>query len=101
MLVVAILTVRRDRADELLRFETAAAKIMARHGGAIERAVVLDATPADDAGTFRELHLVRFRDEAALRAYRADPELAALAPLRDAAIAATQLWTGVDGPRYG
>jgi hypothetical protein len=44
---------------------------------------------------------VRFRDAAALRAYRADPELAALAPLREAAIAATELWTGVDGPRYG
>jgi uncharacterized protein (DUF1330 family) len=101
VLVVAVLTVRRTRAEALRRFETAAAKIMARHGGAIERTVVIDASPGDDAETFRELHLVRFPDEAALRAYRADPELAALAALREAAIVATEIWTGTDGPTYG
>ncbi len=62
--------------------------------------MVLDAAPDDAPGTFRELHLVRSRDEAARRAYRADPELAALAPLREAAITATELWTGADGPSY-
>ena len=44
---------------------------------------------------------MRFPDEAALRAYRADPELAALAALRESAIAATEIWTGTDGPVYG
>lgn len=99
MLIVALLTVRRDRADDFRRYETAAARIMARHGGAIERTVV-EATP-HDAETFRELHLVRFPDEAALRAYRADPELTALADLRAAAIASTETWPATDGPAYG
>ena len=101
LVVVAVLTVRRARAEDFERFETAAAKVMARHGGAIERTVAIDASPGDDAETFRELHLVRFPDEAALRAYRADPELAALAPLRAAAIAATETWPATDGPAYG
>ena len=102
MLVVAVLTVRSARADDFRRFETAAAAIMARHGGAIERTVrSLPASPDDGSGTFRELHLVRFPDEAAFRSYRADPELAALAELREAAIVATELWTGTDGPLYG
>jgi uncharacterized protein (DUF1330 family) len=101
VLLVAVLTVWRDRAGEFYRFETAAAKILARHDGAIERVVRLDAVPADDPAMFRELHLVRFPDEAALRAYRADPALAALAELRAAAIAATEIWTGTDGPAYG
>ena len=101
VLVVAILTVRRARTDEFHRFESAASKIMARHGGAIERTVVRDASPDDAPETFRELHLVRFPDEAAFRAYRGDPELAALAALREAAIVATELWTGTDGPTYG
>jgi uncharacterized protein (DUF1330 family) len=100
VLIVAVLTVRRARAEEFRRFETAAAQIMARHGGAIERTVRLDPAPADDPERFRELHLVRFRDAAAFGAYRADPELAALAPLREAAIAATEIWTGTDGPTY-
>jgi hypothetical protein len=101
VLLVAILTVRRAHAGEFRRFEDAAARIMARHGGAIERAVVLDAAPGDDPETFRELHLVRFPDATALGAYRADPALAALAALRAAAIASTELWTGADGPVYG
>jgi uncharacterized protein (DUF1330 family) len=99
VLIVAILTVRRARADEFRRFETAAAKLMARHGGAIERAVVLDDPPESE--TFRELHLVRFPDAAAFAAYRADPALAALAVLREAAVVSTEIWTGTDGPAGG
>jgi len=99
VLIVVVLTVRSDRVDDFRRFEAEAARIMARHGGAIERTVTFDAEPA--AETFRELHLVRFGSEDALEAYRADPELAALAALRAAAIVSTEIWTGSDGPTYG
>ena len=101
MLIVAVLTVRRARADEFRRFEDAAARIMARHGGAIERAIVLDPRTGDDPDAFRELHIVRFPDEAAFAAYRREPDLAALQPLRAAAVISTELWTGSDGPSYG
>ena len=99
MLLVAILTVRRDRLDDFRRFETAAARIMAHHGGCIERAVVLDAPPPGEPDALRELHLVRFPDESAFAAYRADPALAALAELRTAVIA-TEIWPATDGPTY-
>ena len=100
MLLVALLTVHRARLDDFRRFEAEAAKIMARHGGRIERAVVLDAPPPDRPDALRELHLVRFPDEAALAAYRRDPDLAALAALREAAVISTEIWPATDGPAY-
>jgi uncharacterized protein (DUF1330 family) len=97
MLLVAILTVRREALAGFRAYEAAAAAIMDRHGGSLERAIVLRSS--DDA-TVREVHLVRFPDEAALAAYRADPELVALAPQRDAAVIATEVMIGDDGPDY-
>ena len=98
MTLVAILTVRRDRLGEFQRFERAAAAIMAHYGGAIERTVAVDA-PA--AAHYREVHVVTFPDAAAFAAYRADPELAGLARLRDDTIVATEVLVGEDGPTYG
>jgi uncharacterized protein (DUF1330 family) len=97
VLLVAVLTVRRARLDDFRRYEHAAAAIMARHGGAIERALVLDDGHPDEVG---ELHIVRFADAAGWAAYRADPELAALVALREAAVIATQLWPASEGPQY-
>ena len=96
MLLVAILTVRREALADLRRYERAAAAIMARHGGAIERAVLLD----EGGARVRELHLVRFVDEVGFAAYRADPALADLRPLRDATILDTQVMQALDGPDY-
>ena len=88
MLLVAMLEIRELAAFR--RFEHAAAAIMARHGGAIERALLLEGAPQ------RELHVVRFPDAAALAAYRADPELRALGELRAAGVASTQIWAATD-----
>ena len=93
MLLVAFPTVRRDRLDDYRRFEREAARIMARHGGAIERVLVLDDGAVE---TLRELHIVRFADEAGWSAYRADPRLAELADLRASAIVDTLVWPAVD-----
>jgi uncharacterized protein (DUF1330 family) len=98
MILIARLTVRRAAAEQFQRFEREAARILARHGAAIERTVALRAPPDDPQ--FVEVHLVRFPDDAALASYRDDPALAALAPLRDAAILATEIWVGDDGPSY-
>ncbi len=97
MLVVAVLTVRDAEREAFRRYEHAAARIMARHGGAIERALVL----AGEPGTFRELHVVRFPDAAAFEAYRADAELLALASERARCVVATEVWPADDGPAYG
>jgi len=84
VLVVAILTIRS--AEQFRDFETRAVQIMARHGGGIDHAYELSGEP------LRELHVVRFPDAAAFHAYAADPELVAMQPLRDQAIAATEMW---------
>jgi uncharacterized protein (DUF1330 family) len=93
VVVVAILTIGERAAFDA--FEARAAAVMARHGAAIERAIGVPGAPA------REIHVVRFPDEAAWAAYRADPELAALAPLRARGIAATEVLVGADVPLPG
>jgi hypothetical protein len=88
MVIVAILTVGDDAAFRA--FEARAATIMASHGGAIERAIAIPGPPA------REVHVIRFATPAAFAAYRADPALAALAPLRARGVTATELLIGDD-----
>lgn len=88
VVVVAILTIAEREAFDA--FEAQAARVMARHGAAIERAIRVEGAPE------REVHIVRFPDDAAWAAYRADDELRALADLRARGIAATELLVGAD-----
>jgi len=89
-----MLTIVPGRLDAFRVYEGRTAAIMARHGGAIERAVYLPGDPP------RELHVLRFPDEQAFSAYRADPALAALAPPRESVVLATEIHLGEDGPKY-
>jgi uncharacterized protein (DUF1330 family) len=98
MILVATLVVKPGAVDTFRAFESKAAKIMEKHGGRIERAVTLHPLPDDDF--FREIHVVYFPDEAALEAYRDDPDFIALAPLRESCIAATEIRYGEAGPDY-
>lgn len=95
-LFVAILTVPRAELAAFRAYEHAAAQIMARHHGAIERALVLD----DGGETLRELHVVRFATDEDFARYRADPELLALADVRARCVLHTELRPATDGPRY-
>lgn len=93
------LFVHPGRAAEFHRFETEAARIMRRHGGRIDRVIrptgpgLVDALP-------HEVHLVSFASAAGFAAYREDPELQALAALRESAIARTDVLVGTDGEPY-
>ncbi len=53
-----------------------------------------------DGPGYRELHILRFPDEAAYDAYSADTELAALATERAKVITSTEIWRAEEGPRY-
>jgi len=99
MLLVVILTVRPEALDAFRAFERQAARIMARHGGRIERAIVIP--PGPPGPSFKEVHLVSFPSPEALAAYRADPALQALTPLRETAVLNTEIWVGEEGPQYG
>jgi uncharacterized protein (DUF1330 family) len=98
MTLVAILTVRREAIDKFRAFETHAAEVMKKHGGQIERIVVVvpDGTPE----VIREIHVVTFPSEAAFAAYRKDAHLAEFAHLRDQSVVHTELFVGEDGPSY-
>ncbi len=98
MLMVVTLTVRRDALDSFRTFEHEAARIMAKHGGSLERTVVLK-TRADEP--HKEVHIVAFPSPDAYEAYRVSPELAAFMHLREVSVVKTDLAIGEPGPNYG
>jgi len=101
VLLVVELTVRAAELATFRAFEHAAAHVMARHGGAIERAFVVELGTSLDRDLVRELHIVRFPDEDAFLAYQRDPALAELAELRARAVIETTIRRATDGPSYG
>jgi uncharacterized protein (DUF1330 family) len=78
-------------------FERQAATIMAAHGGRVENVVRC----GGEGGAPFEVHVVSFPDAAAAGAYRADPRLVKLLPLRDRVIARTEVWPGRQRSAYG
>ncbi len=98
MTLVVILTVRCGALEAFRAFETQAAALMARHGGDIERAVVIPAAPG--AETLQEVHIVTFPSAEACAAYRQDPELQRHAPLRAVSVVKTEILVGDEGPDY-
>lgn len=98
IVLVATLEVRVAARDAFHAFERQAAAIMESHGGRIERTITVPPDPG--AETFREVHVVAFPSDDAYTAYRADPRLAALAPLRESAVVSTHILAGADGPDY-
>jgi uncharacterized protein (DUF1330 family) len=98
MTLVAILTVRKAATDTFRAFEMCAAKVMAKHGGKIERTVAV--VPDPSAEVIKEIHVVTFPSEAAFSAYRNDEQLAEVAHLRDQSVVHTELFAGEDGPNY-
>jgi hypothetical protein len=99
LVILVQLFIHPGKAAELRRFETEAARIMRRHGGRIDR-VIRPTGPARDGILPHEIHLVSFASSVGYEAYRTDPELRALAPLRESAIARTEVTLGVDGEPY-
>ena len=99
LILVVTMTVRRDAAASFRAFEHIAARIMAKHGGAIERTVVID--DDDKSEMFKEIHIVTFPDADAFAQYRADAELAQAASLRQTSVVHTEILIGKDGPNYG
>jgi quinol monooxygenase YgiN len=98
IVLLATLTVHPDKVDAFHDYERRAARVMAKHGGRIERVVVLEPDPEDRF--YRETHVVTFRDRAALAAYRDDADFQALAALRESCILATAIRYGTAGEDY-
>jgi predicted metal-dependent HD superfamily phosphohydrolase len=90
--LVALLTFRQDRRADFQAFERSAQSIMVEHGVQLEKTLPVDAG--------RELHIVRFEHDADFSAYRSDPRLAALAPVRAAFIMDTRVFHSLGPERW-
>jgi uncharacterized protein (DUF1330 family) len=99
VLLVVQLHVRPGREAQFRQFETEAARIMRRHGGRIERVIRVTAA-APGSAMPHEVHAVAFPSLERFEAYRADPDLARLASLRQSAIARTDVVIGQAGEAY-
>jgi uncharacterized protein (DUF1330 family) len=95
--VVATLTVRQGELSRFEEYERQALAIAAEHGGCLERAVRAEGAAG---GGHVEVHVLSFPDADALAAFRADTRLEALAIVREAVIAKTEVYIGVKGPAY-
>jgi uncharacterized protein (DUF1330 family) len=98
MIVVAIMTVRKNEIEKFRSFESKAAAIMASHGGVIERTVVIPLPISPEL--FKELHIVTFPSEQAFAAYRQDKALQEVAHLRAESVVETEILVGETGPNY-
>jgi hypothetical protein len=96
--LIAALYLHPGREAELVKFETAAAEIMQRHGGTIERRIGV--AHGSDGNLPYEVHILSFPDERSFEEYRTDPDLEALRDLRALAIRETVLWFGTELPAY-
>jgi len=92
--LVALLYIHPGHETEFEQFESAAARIMRRYGGALERRIGRTAEAASDQP--HEVHVVTFPDQRSFANYRADEELRALADLRARAIRNTLIVQGVE-----
>lgn len=98
MVLVVLLTVRAEAVEKFRAYERQAALVMAKHGGAIERAVEIPSET--EGGPYREVHILTFPDEAAYQAYAVDPDMAEWRSLREASVLKTEIMKGSEGPDY-
>lgn len=82
-----LLWARPGERDALIAYEDAVLPLVAAHGGRVRQRARTDG--ADGAPL--EIHLLEFPSDAALDAYMADPQRAALSDTRDQAIARTEV----------
>lgn len=92
---LVVLLKARDRAL-LAEFEARAVALMRAHGATLYVAF----RPEETRAGVDEVHVLRFPDRAAFEAYRADPGLAALADLRERAIADTTVLSAASEVPY-
>jgi len=97
--LVVSLWIREGAVAQFEAFERQVALIQGRHGARIERAIRVAGAAANAAEPF-EVHVVSFPSADALAAYRADPELTALADLRATIFTRTTFVEGADVALY-
>jgi antibiotic biosynthesis monooxygenase (ABM) superfamily enzyme len=99
VVLVVSLFIHPGREAEFHQFETEAAHIMGKYGGRIERVIRPIVSVQPESSPY-EVHIVSFPSIERFEAYRGDSGLVRLAPLRQSAIARTEIIIGEEGEPY-
>jgi uncharacterized protein (DUF1330 family) len=99
--ILVRLWIHKDREAELEAYERKVARIMARYGGVVERAIRVSRASEDASNEPFEVHLLKFPSSDLYDAYRNDEERRSLSGERDSIIAKTDILVGTPGPTYG
>jgi hypothetical protein len=99
--ILVRLWIHRGLEKEFEAYERKVSRIMARHGGVIER--VIRRLRASDDGSDEpfEIHVLKFPSRDLYDAYRDDAERRSLSEERAAIITNTDILVGTPGPTYG
>ena len=98
--VLVSLWVREGQESGFESYERKVSRIMARHGGAIERVIRRSSRASDQVDEPFEVHVLRFASREQYDAFRSDPDRGALAAERAGLITRTEVMVGTEGPTY-
>jgi antibiotic biosynthesis monooxygenase (ABM) superfamily enzyme len=99
--ILVRLWIHRGLETEFEVYERKVARIMARYGGVIERAIRTLRASDDGSDEPFEVHVLRFPSRDLYDAYRDDAERRALSSERAGVIRNTDILVGTPGPTYG
>ena len=99
--ILVRLWIHRGREAEFEAYERKASRIMARYGGAIERAIRTSRTSDDASDEPFEVHVLKFPSRDHYDAYLNDSERRSLSGVRAGIIANSDILVGKPGPTYG
>jgi antibiotic biosynthesis monooxygenase (ABM) superfamily enzyme len=98
--IVVRLWIYSGRETEFEAYERKMSRIMARHGGVIERAIRMSKASEHGSDEPFEIHVIRFPNKARYDAYMNDAERQSLSGERAGIIAKTESLVGAPGPAY-
>lgn len=99
LILVVSLWLKGENVSDFEDYERRAARLLARHGSKIERAVRIKKQSESGDEPF-EIHIVSFPNEEKFADYLADSETRKLAETRDRIIARTEIISGCDVKNY-
>src|SRR4051812_27599275 len=99
--ILVKLWIHSGREAEFEAYERKVARIMARYGGVIERAIRVSREPDDGSDKPFEVHVLSFPSQDLYDAYQEDAERRSLSGERAAIVTNTDVLVGTPGPAYG
>jgi antibiotic biosynthesis monooxygenase (ABM) superfamily enzyme len=99
--ILVRLWIHRGLEAEFEAYERKVSRIMARHGGVIERAIRTLGASDDGSDEPFEVHVLTFPNQDLYDAYLDDPERRSLSGERAGIITNTDILVGTPGPTYG